>query len=413
MKERMELLQKRSLGVILFLCTLLIIFGISGGQNKVLAAVGMDDMQDVTCDTYEVGGNTCTPFSGRICSICGGNYDDGNICPHHEGEGYGDGDECTVTRYCDICGGNYDDGSECPHHIGEYYGGDECTLHTETWCSICGHSYYDNCPHISGEYYDDEYCEVYDVRVCDLCGGNYDDGNQCPHYEGEYYNQTECTVTRICNLCGGNYDDGSECPHHIGEIYNQDVCSVYDGRLCSICGYNYDDGGVCPHHEGESYDGDIYRVGDTDTYCSICHEPYYGGGCEHWEGYHYIVCRDNPYRTVSSATFYYNAIDIGTDLRYTYLDADAAKVYANQFLDEANPDWLDTVKDLIGFIPGVGPWVNTSIDGMRNATMSGAHHILDIANTGHGVLLHGDLYGWEYDGFDDIRDNIEFVEYNY
>lgn len=222
----------------------------------------------------QYNGNICSPTSGRICSICGGDYEDGSICPHHEGEEYG-GEVCSPVRICDICGGNYDDGNECPHHEGEEYGGEVCTVETVTICNICGNDYHDGslCTHLRDNYYDDEWCEPEDIRICSICGNNYDDGNECPHHEGEVYNEQVCTITRVCNICGGNYDDGSECPHHEGDTYGSTECTVSEGRLCNICGHNYDDGRVCPHKSGQMYDGDVCEANEV-RFCNICGNNY-------------------------------------------------------------------------------------------------------------------------------------------
>ena len=231
-------------------------------------------------------GNICTPTPDRVCSICGGDYDDGTVCPHHEGNEY-NGEVCNPIRICDICGGNYDDGNECPHHEGDAYGGEECTIEIVEICNICGNDYNDGteCNHLRDNYYD-EWCEPEDTRICSICGNDYDCAGLCPHHEGEIYNQQICTITRICNICGGNYDDGNECPHHKDEYYGE-VCNVYEGRLCSICGYNYDDGNVCPHKTGQMYNGDICQV-KTIKICNICGNDYNDGNvCPHHMGEFY------------------------------------------------------------------------------------------------------------------------------
>ena len=236
----------------------------------------------------QYNGDICSPTSGRICSICGGDYEDGSICPHHEGEEYG-GEVCEPVRICDICGGNYDDGNECPHYEGETYGGEVCTVETVEICNICGNDYHDGsvCSHLRDNYYDDEWCEPEDTRICSICGGDYDDGSECPHHEGETYGEEVCTITRICNICGGNYDDGSECPHHEGDTYGSTECTVSDGRLCNICGYNYDDGGVCPHKLGQMYNGDVCEANEV-RFCNICGNNYDDPSvCPHKEGTFY------------------------------------------------------------------------------------------------------------------------------
>lgn len=221
----------------------------------------------------EYNGIICSPTGGRICSICGGDYDDGTICAHHEGEEYG-GQECSPIRICDICGGNYDDGNECPHHEGESYGGEVCSVEIVLICNICGNDYNDGtvCCHLRDNYYD-EWCEPEDTRICSICGHDYDCAGLCPHHEGEIYNEQVCTITRICNICGGNYDDGAECPHHQGDTYGSTECTVTDGRLCNICGHNYDDGNVCPHKIGQQYNGDICEA-NQKRICNICGENY-------------------------------------------------------------------------------------------------------------------------------------------
>lgn len=235
----------------------------------------------------EYNGTVCSPTGGRICSVCGGDYDDGSICPHYEGAEYG-GEQCEPIRVCDICGGNYDDGAECPHYEGETYGGEICTVEIVTICNICGNDYNDGsvCCHLKDSYYD-EWCDPEDTRICSICGHDYDCAGLCPHYEGEVYNEQVCTITRICNICGGNYDDGEECQHYIGNTYGSTECTAFSGRICNICGYNYDDGEVCPHTMGQRYNGDICEASEV-RFCNICGKNYDDPSqCPHSQGTFY------------------------------------------------------------------------------------------------------------------------------
>lgn len=258
----------------------------------------------------------CEPIEIEICSICGNDYRDGNMCPHHKGEIYNgtvcspyESDICTIChgdysdcshiggevyggtvcdtyRQCDICGNNYDDGSVCPHHEGESYGGEECTTYIVRICNMCGSDYTngDLCPHQQGAVYEEGLCEPFDRRICSICGNNYDDGNVCPHHEGEYYDTEICTITRICKICGNDYDNADVCPHRIGERYGGTLCESYTGRICNICGFDYDDGNWCPHQEDEIYNGQECTTSTTKI-CNICGYNYYDAGvCPHKDG---------------------------------------------------------------------------------------------------------------------------------
>lgn len=277
----------------------------------------------------EYNGIICSPTGGRICSICGGDYDDGTICAHHEGEEYG-GQECSPIRICDICGGNYDDGNECPHHEGESYGGEVCSVEIVLICNICGNDYNDGtvCCHLRDNYYD-EWCEPEDTRICSICGHDYDCAGLCPHHEGEIYNEQVCTITRICNICGGNYDDGAECPHHQGDTYGSTECTVTDGRLCNICGHNYDDGNVCPHKIGQRYNGDICEA-NAVRFCNICGKNYDDPSqCPHKQG--------TFYEDVGYIFFIYERAEI-TSIEAQYMAQYYNILLENVFLVEINSE---------------------------------------------------------------------------
>lgn len=63
----------------------------------------------------------CESYSGRICNICGYDYDDGDRCSHKINVSY-NGVECEtdIVRICNICKKDYYNGG-CPHAEGEEY----------------------------------------------------------------------------------------------------------------------------------------------------------------------------------------------------------------------------------------------------------------------------------------------------
>lgn len=98
------------------------------------------------------GGIVCEPIP--TCNICGRPYENGG-CPHWRGEYYG-GTVCESYsgRICNICGYDYDDGDRCSHKINVSYNGVECETDIVRICNICKKDYYNGgCPHAEGEEY--------------------------------------------------------------------------------------------------------------------------------------------------------------------------------------------------------------------------------------------------------------------
>lgn len=98
------------------------------------------------------GGTVCAPVP--TCNICYRPYENGG-CPHWVDERYG-GTVCEAYdgRICNICGYDYDDGNLCPHKIGQVYNDQLCGIEMVKYCNICGHKYHkDDCPHWEGEEY--------------------------------------------------------------------------------------------------------------------------------------------------------------------------------------------------------------------------------------------------------------------
>lgn len=114
----------------------------------------------------------CVIYKIEICSICGHNYNNGELCPHQKEHVYG-AEVCKPyeEKYCNICGENM---VYCEHKEGEEYGGVEC----KPWerCNICGNNYYDQygaCSHEKGEIYGGTVCSTYVIEVCNICAKNY------------------------------------------------------------------------------------------------------------------------------------------------------------------------------------------------------------------------------------------------
>ena len=227
----------------------------------------------------------CKPYEEKYCNICGQNM---IYCEHVEGVEYG-GTECKPWERCNICGNNYyDPNGACSHWEGEIYGGTECSTYIIEVCNICGKNYHGgDCPHHEGAWYDEGYCELEDMTVCNICGNNYYDPNgACSHWEGEIYGGIECSTTTICNICGNNYyDPNGACSHWEGNRYGGTVCEASSITLCNICGNNYyDPNGACPHWEGNEYGGETCNT-SVKRICNVCNDLYLN--CLHIAGHEY------------------------------------------------------------------------------------------------------------------------------
>ena len=198
----------------------------------------------------------CVIYKIEICSICGHNYNNGELCPHQKEHVYG-AEVCKPyeEKYCNICGENM---VYCEHKEGEEYGGVEC----KPWerCNICGNNYYDQygaCSHEKGEIYGGTVCSTYVIEVCNICAKNYY-GGDCPHHEGAWYDEGYCELDEmtICNICGNNYyDQYGACSHWVGEEYGGQICTTSEKIMCSVCDDLYTN---CAHIAGIEYKNVVY-----------------------------------------------------------------------------------------------------------------------------------------------------------
>ncbi len=134
--------------------------------------------------------------------------------------------ECVVheIEICSICGHNYNDAELCPHQKGITYNSKECKPYEEKYCNICGQNMI-YCEHVEGVEYGGTECKPWER--CNICGNNYYDPNgACSHWEGNEYGGETCntSVKRICNVCNDLY---LNCLHIAGHEYENVVYYYY------------------------------------------------------------------------------------------------------------------------------------------------------------------------------------------
>ena len=134
--------------------------------------------------------------------------------------------ECVVheIEICSICGHNYNDAELCSHQKGITYNSKECKPYEEKYCNICGQNMI-YCEHVEGVEYGGTECKPWER--CNICGNNYYDPNgACPHWEGNEYGGETCntSVKRICNVCNDLY---LNCLHIAGHEYENVVYYYY------------------------------------------------------------------------------------------------------------------------------------------------------------------------------------------
>ena len=134
--------------------------------------------------------------------------------------------ECVVyeIEICSICGHNYNDIELCSHQKGITYNSKECKPYEEKYCNICGQNMI-YCEHVEGVEYGGTECKPWER--CNICGNNYYDPNgACPHWEGNEYGGETCntSVKRICNVCNDLY---LNCLHIAGHEYENVVYYYY------------------------------------------------------------------------------------------------------------------------------------------------------------------------------------------
>ncbi len=134
--------------------------------------------------------------------------------------------ECVVheIEICSICGHNYNDAELCPHQKGITYNSEECKPYEEKYCNICGENMI-YCEHVEGVEYGGTECKPWER--CNICGNNYyDPSGACSHWEGNEYGGETCntSVKRICNVCNDLY---LNCLHIAGHEYENVVYYYY------------------------------------------------------------------------------------------------------------------------------------------------------------------------------------------
>ena len=134
--------------------------------------------------------------------------------------------ECVVheIEICSICGHNYNDAELCSHQKGITYNSKECKPYEEKYCNICGQNMI-YCEHVEGVEYGGTECKPWER--CNICGNNYYDPNgACSHWEGNEYGGETCntSVKRICNVCNDLY---LNCLHIAGHEYENVVYYYY------------------------------------------------------------------------------------------------------------------------------------------------------------------------------------------